>query len=85
MPQKPAIQYAFFSMEMKDVRLADRLLIGLSGINADNYRQGNLSENDLFLFQKAKEELAKYPIYIDASPVCILKVVSNPETYYCSA
>lgn len=67
---KAGYSVCFFSMEMKDVRLADRLLIGLSGINADNYRQGNLSENDLFLFQKAKEELAKYPIYIDASPVC---------------
>ncbi len=64
-----------FSMEMTDTRLVDRLLIGMSGINADNYREGNLTENDLILFQKAKEYLATLPIYIDDNPVCTTNYV----------
>lgn len=67
---KTGVPVCIFSMEMNDIRLVDRILIGMTGINADNYREGNLTDSDLMVFQKAKEYLATLPIYIDDNPVC---------------
>lgn len=66
-----------FSMEMSDIRLVDRLIIGLTGINPDNYREGNITNGERFLINKAKEILNSLPIYIDDNPVCTTNYVRN--------
>lgn len=72
---KTGVHVCIFSMEMNDIRLVDRLLIGMTGIDADNYRGGNLAESDLIAFQKAKEYLSTLPIYIDDNPICTTNYV----------
>ena len=55
---------AFFSLEMTKHSLAERLCYGVSGIDVDNFKQGNLSELDWREFEKAYEILHKLPFYI---------------------
>lgn len=55
----------FYSLEMNDVSLADRLVLSESGINANAYKIGSIPETDYIYFKEAGEKLSQYNIYID--------------------
>lgn len=56
---------AIFSLEMKGLKLADRLILSEADIADDKYMSGYLKGSDWFEFEKAQKELEKLPIYID--------------------
>lgn len=59
------VKTAFFSLEMKDTRLADRLLIAESDVDADKYRSGWLSKNDWQMLEIGAGDLAEVPLIVD--------------------
>lgn len=60
----------FFSLEMAAYRLADRLIIGQTGIDAFNYRHGRISNAENEMVYNHADHLQNLPLYIDekASP-----------------
>lgn len=66
-----------FSLEMDDLSLAERLVIGASGINSYDFKSGRLSDSDWMKFNKALGELESLPIYIDDSPYVKLSHIRN--------
>ena len=55
----------FFSLEMSDVSLADRLVCSFGGIDAGHLKSGKLSEEEWDLYHNASASLQKLPIFID--------------------
>ena len=63
--KKPVL---FFSLEMRQEQLVDRMLADASGVDSWNIRTGNLSDNDFAKLSEAMGEMAEAPIYIDDTP-----------------
>ena len=57
----------FYSLEMNDVSLADRLVLSESGLDANAYKIGDISEIGYDNFRTAGERLSRYNFYIDDS------------------
>jgi len=53
-----------FSLEMKSVRLTDRILIGESGIDPDDFKAGKISDQDWIELEKARNKLSTAGIHI---------------------
>lgn len=62
-----------FSLEMSDVSIANRIIVGESGIDSDDFRSGNIGEN-WNIIDKAIGKLSKYNILIDDKPKSIDKI-----------
>jgi replicative DNA helicase len=58
---------AFFSLEMSEEELADKLLIARAGIDSDSYMEGKIERSDQERIVRAANELDSAPIYIDDS------------------
>jgi replicative DNA helicase len=58
----------FFSLEMSQEELVDRLLVAQADIDAWRLKTGKLSEDDFTKLSNAMGELAEAPIYIDDTP-----------------
>lgn len=56
---------AIFSLEMSDESLADRLLISESGVDANNYKSGRMSQKEQDDVEKAANKFTDLPMYID--------------------
>lgn len=54
-----------FSLEMSDVSLNDRMTIGLSGVDSQNYKSGRLAPEEKVAAFDALEKLMSMPIYIN--------------------
>jgi len=67
----------FFSLEMSDISLMNRLIIGVSGVDADDFRSGNLSDLDLKQIDRAIKEILEYKAFIDDRPKPINKIISK--------
>lgn len=59
---------AFFSLEMSDIQITQRLLSIETGINSNKFRNGNLDENEFRQLSAGVERLSKYKIFIDDTP-----------------
>lgn len=57
----------FFSMEMPSAMLTMRLISMLGGINMENLRSGELSDQDWLSIRQATDMLRQAPIYLDDS------------------
>lgn len=57
----------FFSLEMDDISLADRLICSYGGIDADNLKSGRLKTEELERYHESSAQLQSLPIYIDDS------------------
>lgn len=66
-----------FSLEMDDISLAERLVIGASGIDTYNFKAGRLSTEDWRAYNRAVGELEKLPIFIDDSPYVKISHIRN--------
>ncbi len=62
-----------YSVEMKGVRLTDRILCGETDIDPDKYRKGGLSSNDWTKIEKSLNRLEKFKIHINDNSLI------NPE------
>ena len=59
----------FFSLEMGEVELSDRMIIGeTAGDIADNYAAGNLNNDEFKAMHKAIRKIEDLPIFIDDNP-----------------
>ena len=59
---------AFFSLEMSDEQLANRILAERASISPDSIRRGKLSNENFTSLVKASDELSKRNFYIDDTP-----------------
>jgi replicative DNA helicase len=55
----------FFSLEMDDMSLADRLVCSYGGIAPDSLKRGQLSDQELNKYHESSAQLQQLPIYID--------------------
>lgn len=62
------LQVGFFSLEMSQEELVDRLLVGQADIDAWKLKTGRLDEKDFDKLSQAMGELAEAQIYIDDTP-----------------
>ena len=59
---------AFFSLEMSEGKLCERMIINLGGVDATRLRSGFLSRGELPKAHAAAQQLSAAPIYIDDTP-----------------
>jgi len=60
---------AFFSLEMADIELSDRLIAAESGISSEKLRgRRNMDSDDWAQLENALTKLVKAPLYIDETP-----------------
>jgi len=62
------VPVGFFSLEMSQEELVDRLLVAQADIDAWKLKTGKLSEKDFSSLSDAMGELAEAPFYIDDTP-----------------
>ncbi len=58
----------FFSLEMSNLELVDRLLVSQANIDAWKMKTGNLKDEEFTALSEAMGVLAEAPIYIDDTP-----------------
>jgi len=66
-----------FSLEMDSMSLAERLVIGSSGIDTYDFKSGRLSQDDWRRYHRSVAELESLPIYIDDSPYVKISHIRN--------
>jgi len=59
---------AFFSLEMSDEQVVQRLVAAETGIDAQRLRLGRLHDEEWPLFIESTAKLAELPIYVDDTP-----------------
>jgi replicative DNA helicase len=59
---------AFFSLEMSDEQVVQRLISAETGIDAQRLRRGEIADDEWSRFMKASSDLAETLFYIDDSP-----------------
>jgi len=59
---------ALFSLEMENINITDRAILGETAVNSYNYRDGDLQHYQLEHLKSKEIELAKLPIYLDDTP-----------------
>lgn len=72
----------FFSLEMSDISITDRMILGETNINPEKWRNGNLTENDLQEYEAMKRivKMWKFKIYDKAGIKCSeIKTVCRKE------
>lgn len=62
------IPVGIFSLEMSNLELVDRMLVGQAGIDAWKMKTGNLKPEDFEKLSEAMGILADSPLYIDDTP-----------------
>lgn len=66
-----------YSLEMSDVRLVDRIILKISGLDADRYKSGYLSDDEFEQYQANISQLESLPIYIDDNPVVNMNYIQS--------
>ncbi len=56
---------AFFSLEMSDEQLGNRILAEVSGVSSDKMRKGQITAHDYGMIRDAAFEIQSSPLYID--------------------
>jgi replicative DNA helicase len=72
---KPCI----FSLEMDHVEITDRILVGHSGISADDFKFGSIQDLNWQQLEISISKLSKLNILIDDKPKSILKIKSRAK------
>lgn len=65
---KQGYPVAFFSLEMSDVSLANRLILSEANVDPDNFKSGYMTNEEVDLIEKAIGLLWSLPIYVDDNP-----------------
>lgn len=73
---------ALFSLEMSDLSLVNRMIVGKSGISSDNFRSGRIESSDWVSVTNAISAMADYNILIDDKPKSINKIRSKVKTLH---
>ena len=62
------IPVAFFSLEMSNVQLVNRLLVNASELSGDKIKRGKLSDYEFGELNKGMAKIENIPLYIDDTP-----------------
>lgn len=62
---KTGKKVTFFSLEMPNYKLSDRLIIGESGVDSRKFRDGNVDSNDWAVIEKSVGKISGYGLYIN--------------------
>jgi len=73
---------AFFSLEMSDLSIANRFVIGESGVDADNFRAGNIQNYEWSQIDNAIGKMYDYNILIDDKPKSINKIKAKVKSLH---
>jgi replicative DNA helicase len=73
---KSRASVCIFSLEMKDTRLSQRLILGNGGIDQDNMKSGKMTGIDWDAYHKSITELENLPIYIDDTASANVRYIS---------
>jgi replicative DNA helicase len=69
---------ALFTLEMGEAELTDRMIVGESGIDKNEYKSGRISAEDLLKAENAAfNHLIKLDVYINASPRQTALTIAN--------
>ena len=66
-----------FSLEMEDISLTERLVLGASGIDPYNLRSGQMTTEDWDNYNRSVAELQDLPIFIDDTPYVRISHIRN--------
>ena len=58
------VPVCYFSLEMPDIQLAGRMLVGASRVDASAFRSGNIVPDDWALIENGAERLRPLPLYL---------------------
>lgn len=64
-----------FSLEMNDVKLADRLLLSRSNVSSGNFKRGRISNENWEALEAASTSVSRMPIHIDDNPMASLQYI----------
>jgi replicative DNA helicase len=64
-----------YSLEMSDERLSDNLLLAVSNVEKDKFKNGFMSQDDWSDLAYSKQNLDKSPIYIDSNPSVSMRYI----------
>lgn len=67
----------FYSLEMSATQLMDRLIIGCSGVDADQYKAGTLNSNEMTAVDIGIHEIEQTKLWIDDSPYCTMPYIRS--------
>lgn len=68
-----------FSLEMDHVEITDRILVGHSGVSADDYKFGSIQDLDWNRLESSVKKLERLNILIDDKPKSIVKIMSRAK------
>lgn len=69
------VPVCIYTLEMSDERLTDNLLLMLSDVDKDKFKNGYMSQDDWSNLTYAKSQLDKLPIYIDPNPSVSMRYI----------
>ena len=68
---------AFFSLEMGETELADRMIVSEADISADDYNSGTIEPAEWSKAETAMQTISKLPVYIDDNPKATVGNIVN--------
>lgn len=66
-----------YSLEMSDISLANRLLLAIANVDANDYRKGRISPEDWKRLDDALAMLHKLPIWVDDNPTVTMRYIRS--------
>ena len=66
-----------YTLEMSEISLVNRMLISMSNVNINNFKNGSMSQKDWQEIYLAKSRLDKLPIYLDPNPAVSMKYIKS--------
>jgi replicative DNA helicase len=74
---KKGVPVVFFSLEMGETELTDRMIISEADISADNYNSGAIEPPEWSRAETAMQSISRLPIYIDDNPKVTIANITN--------
>ncbi len=73
---KEKFPVCFFSLEMKDTRLSQRLILSNGGVDSEHLKSGKMTGEDWAAYHQSIGQLENLPIYIDDTAASSVRYIS---------
>lgn len=70
----------FFSLEMSDTQIGDKIILSQTSVDPDRYKNGSLYENEIIEVNNISHELKKLQIEIDDKPSATIQYIESVST-----
>lgn len=74
---RSGVPVAIFSLEMSEISLANRLMLSECDVDAEKFKSGYLSNDELNRIEKGMGELYNLPIYVDDNPTVTMSYIRH--------